>query len=502
MDKVNNKTENQERLQIINYGGYFKDVNGILKGEWGGFNDYYGIGPHREIIYGIYYNLFSCMIPINEFGYFYGKFSCKKYDAVLKFPIGNLYLCEKNGRFGVITENEKYILHATYKKITPYIMDINSTQEKRFLSLLENVHYDDLQKAYKDNNYFFIITTETGKFFFDMLNNITSDVYDNIILSSINKYPNKYIPQIYYRIGDNYGILNMEGKELLKPYYIYKEFKLYYRYQNRLFNVWTENEFFYGLIPISDYDICFMVGSFPGRFESKKDAFFFIIKKGEKYGLLSSNMYLISEPFLDEIIFKPERLYHEYLYFQIGEDFSNIPVIAKIKNKFRLYNVQNGHLILDDCDYIKFSYFKYEYLYHGKDTDYIEYEKGGIKGYVLWNERIINTAEYEKIETKKCFFYVKKNNKWGVIKLSGEDLFSCIYDNIKLISEGIFILEIDGKEEKVNIYPKRKSNFHSSYERPTYDRYSGSYAQDEMGYSDDDIDTIFDGDPSAYWNID
>ena len=23
-----------------------------------------------------------------------------------------------------------------------------------------------------------------------------------------------------------------------------------------------------------------------------------------------------------------------------------------------------------------------------------------------------------------------------------------------------------------------------------------------MGYSDDDIDTIFDGDPDAYWNID
>lgn len=36
----------------------------------------------------------------------------------------------------------------------------------------------------------------------------------------------------------------------------------------------------------------------------------------------------------------------------------------------------------------------------------------------------------------------------------------------------------------------------------TYERYRGSYAQDEMGYSDDDIDTIFDGDPSAYWNID
>ncbi len=39
-------------------------------------------------------------------------------------------------------------------------------------------------------------------------------------------------------------------------------------------------------------------------------------------------------------------------------------------------------------------------------------------------------------------------------------------------------------------------------EEPTYERYGGSYAQDEMGYSDDDIDTIFDGDPLAYWNID
>ena len=37
---------------------------------------------------------------------------------------------------------------------------------------------------------------------------------------------------------------------------------------------------------------------------------------------------------------------------------------------------------------------------------------------------------------------------------------------------------------------------------PTYGRYSGSWAQDIEGYSDDDIDTIFDGVPSAYWNID
>ncbi len=45
-------------------------------------------------------------------------------------------------------------------------------------------------------------------------------------------------------------------------------------------------------------------------------------------------------------------------------------------------------------------------------------------------------------------------------------------------------------------------SFYDDCESSTYGRYAGSYAQDEMGYSDDDIDTIFDGDPDAYWNID
>lgn len=41
-----------------------------------------------------------------------------------------------------------------------------------------------------------------------------------------------------------------------------------------------------------------------------------------------------------------------------------------------------------------------------------------------------------------------------------------------------------------------------NYYENSYGRYAGSYVQDEMGYSDDNIDTIFDGAPDAYWNID
>lgn len=45
-------------------------------------------------------------------------------------------------------------------------------------------------------------------------------------------------------------------------------------------------------------------------------------------------------------------------------------------------------------------------------------------------------------------------------------------------------------------------NEHSYYEEQTYGRYAGTYAQDEMGYSDEEIDIVFEGDPNAYWNID
>ena len=34
------------------------------------------------------------------------------------------------------------------------------------------------------------------------------------------------------------------------------------------------------------------------------------------------------------------------------------------------------------------------------------------------------------------------------------------------------------------------------------DEFSGSYAHDIEGYTDDEINDAFDGDPEAYWNID
>ena len=45
------------------------------------------------------------------------------------------------------------------------------------------------------------------------------------------------------------------------------------------------------------------------------------------------------------------------------------------------------------------------------------------------------------------------------------------------------------------------SRFNDEFHDYEY-QYAVTYAHDEAGFSDDEIDTIFDGDPEAYWNID
>ena len=72
-----------------------------------------------------------------------------------------------------------------------------------------------------------------------------------------------------------------------------------------------------------------------------------------------------------------------------------------------------------------------------------------------------------------------------------------------------FKIEDDKRKEKEERTRRSWDQYYESLystkhneDTPTYEKYNGSYAQDVMGYSDDEIDTIFDGDPSAYWNID
>lgn len=233
---------------------------------------------------------------------------------------------------------------------------------------------------------------------------------------------------------------------------------------------------------------------------------YYIVKKGEKFGLLTDKYQLLSEPILDDVIlYNPQNhilkgcLRIEDRYIE-GSTQGVTFVIARLGKKYKLFNSRNCHIILDDCDLIKYTSFrKWD---DSEPKDYIEFHKENIYGCVLWNEKIISNQEYDEIRTDQFYIYVKKNAKQGVFLSSGKQLFPCIYDKICYNGPKDFTLIKDGIEKKVHVRFGWQSSHNLSRERPTYERYAGTYAQDVMGYSDDDIDIIFDGDPSAYWNID
>lgn len=127
-----------------------------------------------------------------------------------------------------------------------------------------------------------------------------------------------------------------------------------------------------------------------------------------------------------------------------------------------------------------------------------------------------NKYYFEDIADAFCFGVHENDLLCDVIKEDPKYIYWCV-NNIEdfFISEmclqqirEIFPNFIIPQNFEAHICKKEDFyNYEEEYEAPydeapTYERYGGSYAQDEMGYSDDDIDTIFDGDPSAYWNID
>ena len=115
--------------------------------------------------------------------------------------------------------------------------------------------------------------------------------------------------------------------------------------------------------------------------------------------------------------------------------------------------------------------------------DYIRWVTDKIDG-----ERCAFSEEVSR-EIKEIFPSIELSPKLlEKIKQRREEFFEYNYFNNTTLEE---MLEAEKDDEITELQ-----------EEDTYERYNGSYAQDEMGYSDDDIDTIFDGNPSAYWNID
>lgn len=458
-------------IQIERQGGHYSDVNGFLKGNWGGYKELKEKGPNGESLYEIYYNRFCRGITINEYGYFYNLFSCQKFDAVLMLN-PSVFICEKNNRLGIIDKDGREILHIVYREITPY-------------------------RLFSDKLQLFIVSTETGKFFFNLLCDKKSEVFDDIFFNYDEIYHGDFcINGVVFQQGDKYGLLDLDGQILLKPIFTYgKGIKrgLLYEFQGYRFHISVKNGLLYGTIPIHKYELCLKVGC-------KSMAEFYIIQAKSKYGLLNWKRECISEPQYDEIIlykgvFGVEACRTSY-FNSNGKWVDTLFVICKKNKKFSLYNLQDGKCIISGCE---------KMAYRKKNWISIDYEKHGKIGYVTFAGIIVSYEEYESIIQKSNSYIVSKGGKFGALNGEGLEIAPCIYDSIDCNYFGELIANKNGKDIVLNPIPQHVNDeYDSDYdiERPTYDRYSGSYAQDEAGWSDEEIDTVLDGDPDAYWNID
>jgi hypothetical protein len=108
-------------------------------------------------------------------------------------------------------------------------------------------------------------------------------------------------------------------------------------------------------------------------------------------------------------------------------------------------------------------------------------------------------------------------NKWGIINEQGEEVLPAEYDAVwNFLGKNRFSTKVvmNGTSHEVffhDLNPSLPLRGHRSFSRSydayegesrTYDEFAGSYAQDVMGYSDEEIYDAFDGEPDAYWNID
>ena len=91
--------------------------------------------------------------------------------------------------------------------------------------------------------------------------------------------------------------------------------------------------------------------------------------------------------------------------------------------------------------------------------------------------------------------------EWCIIHLDHFYISEDTIDNLTKINSN-FIVDAQTQsileEKSKKVYRKDYDN----YEKPSYGKYRGSYAQDYEGLSDDFIDNVLDGFEDAYWNID
>lgn len=176
-------------------------------------------------------------------------------------------------------------------------------------------------------------------------------------------------------------------------------------------------------------------------------------------------------------------------------EYENI-TMPIFSNRIVLYSYEQGYAVIDFNGKIIVPFGKYNYI-DGYDTGVARIKLGKItngsqESDAQWGIIDENGNEILKPIYKNIWNFYNKALQYTRVE-SDEMIFEFHFTNRQLMPNGY-------KKEKDSEIQKNTNNYKSlqEYRESTYNEYS----EDIMGYSNQDINDAFEGDPDAYWNID
>ena len=353
------------------------------------------------------------------------------------------------------------------------------------------------------------------------------------------------------KMNDKYGIVSYENELLLEC--IYDEIKSYKN--SSTFRIILDNKYYAinfiskigPIIVNKDYiyisDFIAFTDTANYQKELKKNGLdnrkYAIVERNGKYGIILDDGTLWIDTVFDRMcnfrVYKSPYLtglfaevrsddgywsyidYKGFFYGAVPSHEYNIAIKLLYKNRYIVRNKENKWGIVDGennviSDFIYTGYVKHmrsPLIYKTSAEIFLDDD-----GYVLvsLSNGVQLTSYYECIHFDGWHYKVQNRGKYGVYDKDGQCVIPCEYDYIGPLIGNILVRKngmeghiVNGTFVQSEQNGEKKNATGTVYtpkNKATYNNYHGSFAQDEMGYSDDDIDTIFDGDPSAYWNID
>lgn len=290
-------------------------------------------------------------------------------------------------------------------------------------------------------------------------NEIVSPQYKKSIKT--DKYPRPFVPDSAYP----YLICDYEGKEIV----IYPNGK------------------YEGVISL-EYDGCRRIPFLD----------YYIVRKNCKYGIVSK---------WDNKIILPTLYFSIKSYEENMCPSTNNLVVVQDENGFFLFSLQKKDRLTNHYDDIEFIQAKRNICINRRNCCFYIGEKFCRKYILSSVGKLVTDISYDEVILFwSRFLKVRNREKWGLINRQGELLLPIDYDSIESICNDIVNVVKGGQRMQIKV-DRSKLLYNdtlpiNTWEASSYGKYSGSYAQDEMGWSDDDIDTVLDGNPDAYWNID